>query len=657
VEAKMYILNPNNASPSGKIFGSGDYSYKYPLSMKLKPGSPQHDKIRNAILERAQKSRSAISNRFDVWNKLDETMTAYIPLDEKEQALVSKDRRRPVSTVVPVSYATVETLLTYLVASFLQSPIFKFEGVGPEDIIGAKLLELVVDLQCQRFKAGLQIHTMFRDSLMYGFGSASPIWRRHVGYKTRKEEQGFFSAISSAFIRTETRKIREEVVLFEGNDLTNIDPYMTLPDPNYSIHDVQKAGFFGWVRRENLMDLLERETYDENFFNAKFIEQTGMTSTLGEDNSKRDKDSIRDHNIYGDARDAVDVIYMYTKIIPKQWDLGNFDVPERWLFALAGDSVVIAAGPTGLDHNYTPVGVCAPEYDGYSTLPIARLEIVQGMQRFADFLFNSHMTNVRKSINNMFVVDPELVNMNDLRSPSAGKFIRLRREAWGRGVENAIKQLDVDDITRNNMVDVMTVSGIVDRMLGTPNSLQGVLTPANERSATEFHETRSSALSRLEKVARIASLQAMQDLGYMIASQTQQFMTQEQYVKMAGDTPAELAAILDPQGIGRVAAGPLDILVDYDIMVNDGSLPTSGDPNQWAAMFQVIAANPTLAMKFDTVRIFQYWATLTGAKNIGDFVQKGGSVNAQVLPDEEVARQVEAGNIVPLGGAQGELQG
>jgi hypothetical protein len=101
----------------------------------------------------------------------------------------------------------------------------------------------------------------------------------------------------------------------------------------------------------------------------------------------------------------------------------------------------------------------------------------------------------------------------------------------------------------------------------------------------------------------------------------------------------------------------LDILVDYDIMVNDGSLPTSGDPNQWAAMFQVIAANPTLAMKFDTVRIFQYWATLTGAKNIGDFVQKGGSVNAQVLPDEEVARQVEAGNIVPLGGAQGELQG
>jgi hypothetical protein len=41
----------------------------------------------------------------------------------------------------------METILTYLVAAFLQDPIFRYEGAGPEDITGALLMELAVGLQ------------------------------------------------------------------------------------------------------------------------------------------------------------------------------------------------------------------------------------------------------------------------------------------------------------------------------------------------------------------------------------------------------------------------------------------------------------------------------------------------------------------------------
>jgi hypothetical protein len=303
----------------------------------------------------------------------------------------------------------------------------------------------------------------------------------------------------------------------------------------------------------------------------------------------------------------------------------------------------------------TPVGICAPEFDGHSAVPLGRLEIVQGLQTFADFLYNSHMVNVRKAINNMFVVDPELINMNDLRSPSAGKYIRLRREAWGKGVDGAIKQLDIVDITRTHMNDMGTVTNVIERMLGTPDALQGMLTPSNDRSATEFQETRNSALGRLEKVARITSLQLMHDIGYMMASQTQQFMSEEQYFRLVGDTATDLARITGRDTGDRVSVNPLDILVDYDIIVNDGSIPTSGNANAWAAMMQVVGGNPELASQFDVVRIFQYWATLQGARNVSDFIKAGGTVRSNVLPDEEVARQAEAGNIVPLREAAREV--
>jgi hypothetical protein len=251
------------------------------------------------------------------------------------------------------------------------------------------------------------------------------------------------------------------------------------------------------------------------------------------------------------------------------------------------------------------------------------------------------------------VVDPELVNINDLRNPTAGRLIRLRKKAWGRGVKDAVEQLRVDDITSRHLGDMSFVSDLIDKVVGTPDSLQGIMRQSSERrSATEFRETKGSALSRLERVAWVASMQAMGDLAYLYASQTQQFMSADQYVKIVGRYEQELRAVFGDGS--HILVDPLSILIDYDIKAGSSMLPTSGDANQWAAMFQIIATNPQLAMQFDTMRIFQYWAKLTGAKNLEDFVLRGPQVNSRVLPDEEVERQAQAGNIIPLNEAMGE---
>ena len=105
-----------------------------------------------------------MSRRHIQWGYIDEMMTAFIPLSDYEKMI--KGRRsqidphnqlhrhtKPVSIVVPYSYATYETLMTYFTQSMLLDPLFIYTGGGPGDYVGAKLLELAVQAQVDRFQA------------------------------------------------------------------------------------------------------------------------------------------------------------------------------------------------------------------------------------------------------------------------------------------------------------------------------------------------------------------------------------------------------------------------------------------------------------------------------------------------------------------------
>lgn len=615
-----------------------DLGYEYPTyegkRLDLRPGSEQHTLILNNVLQRAQASFDVMKNRHPDWAKIDETLTTYIPADDEEKEVVYRDSRKPVSIVIPYSYATLETLLTYLVAAFLETPYFRYHGASPEDTMGAMLLEKVVELQCLKLKAGLALHTQFRDGLVYGFGVSAPAWTYRWGTKT---------ADGSKYTD----------VVFEGNTLYSIDPYRYLPDPNFPIHEPQNGEFVGWVDLSNYISLIRNEAGEpEKFFNGRYMEgQDGRSTTFGASagrTSQRNNLPQRWSNSIRNITSPMDIIWMYIDLIPDsgEWNLGRRSAPQKWLFGVVGDQVVICAQPAGLDHEMFPISVCAPDYDGYSLAPISRLEMMHGMQKTIDFLVNSHTANVRKAINDMLIVDPYLLNMKDLKEPGPGKLVRMRRAGWGRGVENAVKQLDVTDITKNHIQDVGFMIDLMQRTSAAVDSLMGIMRSGGERrSATEARDTRMSALSRLSKIAKIASLMTMYDLAYLFASQTQQFMTKEVYVSIIGRYQQELEEMFNIEG--GTAVAPKDISVNYDVLMHDGTVDMGEHADVWVQIFQSIISQPILLQGFDIIRIFKYMANKMGAKNLSDFVLKGGSAKIQLASEEYVRKEAERGNIKP----------
>ena len=620
-----------------------DLGYEYPEGLDLRPTSELHKALKKEIIERARESRNEMQKRFDSWNEIDKTLTAYIKLIDKEQKAKDDDatKQKPMAIVFPYSYSVLETVLTYLIIAFIQDPILRYEGVSPEDTIGAILLESIIELQQNKSKAALAYHTMFRDGTAYGIGPIAPVWNERWGDRTRRVETG------SIFGPKYTKEVREEL-LFEGNVMMNIDPYLFLPDPNVPIDRIQDGEFVGWVDIDNYTGLLDEEYSDPEMFNVKYLKASiGKHSQFAEKSSKR-QDFIGGHRENRNlVSKRIDKINMYINLIPKDWGLSAREYPEKWLFILAQDSIIIKAQPLGLDHNLYPVAVCAPEFDGYSVTPISRIEVLGGLQKVLDWEFNSHVANVKKIMNDMLVVDPYLININDLKSPGPGKLIRMMRPAWGKGVKDAVYQLDVQDVTQNNISDAAMITHWMDRIGGADQSMSGTLRQGGPERLTgqEFEGTRTGAISRMERIARVIGLQAFQDIGYMTASHTQQLMSQETYIKAVGRWQEDLTREFGPNA-KRIKVTPFDILCEYDMMVRDGSIPGGNFSPVWIKLFEVLGKHPILAERIDLFRVFSHIARNMGAKNVHEFEK----IQTQVMPDENVMREAEKGNLVPFEG-------
>ncbi len=636
------------------------YDYDYPKGLDLKPSSKLHNDIVSRLMRYSRDSSISISKRHSTWTKMDDKLQGYMPLSDAEKVVQEKDSRKPVSIIFPYTYAILETLVSYMVAAFFPEPMFRYEGMGPEDVSGALLLEKLINLHCSRNKIALNLHTMFRDSNAYGLGIVSPQWATKMGKKITKAPTGY-AGPNGEVTQTGSQRIVEDAILFEGNELQNVDPYRYLPDPTVPIHDPQRGEFVGWLSTENYYDLLAEENMEgSTSFNTQYVQHMrnkfstifnpSTSSNVGNRWQSRSTELATSRNIVS----SIDQLHMYVKLIPKEWNIGDSTSPEKYLFTVASDSILTRMQPLGLHHNMFPVCVAAPDFDGYSPVAYSRLEILSGMQTVVDWMFNAHITNVRKAINDVVIVDPYLINIKDLEDPGPGGIIRTRRPAWGRGVENAVKQLNIVDITARNMQDVSLIIGYMQQIMGTDNAVMGNLRQGGPERLTsaEYQGTSKGAVSRLERVAKIIGIQAMQDIGYMFAYHSQQLMTQETYIRSIGEWPLEVRKQLGEQN-GRVKVSPDDILISYDILVRDGSIPGGNFSEANIKLFEIIAQDPVLRQQFDVVRYFEWIAANVGVKNASDFRVNAPQAMVGTAPDEKIAAQQQAGNLISMRSVMG----
>ena len=391
-----------------------EYRDRYPEGVNLHPASPQSQGLVAEILSRARESEFVMKRRHKKWDKIDETLTAFIPIDELEDKKKKKDERAPISIVVPESFATLETFLTYDMGVFGTDPMFRYDNAGPEDLIGSVMMELLIANQTKRKQALLTLMAQWRDAHAYGFGVVTVAWEVLAGKRTKFEPIIDIDPITGEEVPIGFERNVVDTIQFEGNTLQSIDPRKYLPDPTVRIDRPQDGEYVMWVETAaDYLGLRRRESQPgSDMFNVKYLEHMVRRSSIYMDtNTSREADNTKlaiQMNKNSGGSHPIDIIWGYIDLVPRDWKIGPSEEPEKWMYGLANDEVFVSLHPMNLHHNMFPIGVAAPDAGGHELIPTSRLETIYGLQEIINFKMNTHVKETLNFIQNKLIVDPKL---------------------------------------------------------------------------------------------------------------------------------------------------------------------------------------------------------------------------------------------------------
>jgi len=618
----------------------------------LKYGSDKHRRVLDALLDRLYMSQRHMAKRYSDWADMEEQFMAYLPeteADAKRRKKREQGKPQYTTIVVPYSYAVALTAHTYWTSVFLsRNPVLQFTARHGETQQQVQAVEAVMAYQVQQGMMMVPWYIWLLDPAKYGFGVIGVYWDEEEWTVAEiVEEPDEF--MGEELEGTSRKKIvRRKVEGYRGNRIYNVRPQDFFPDPRVPLCRIQDGEFCGRYVEVGWNDLLRGEE-DGKYFNLDALERVRSYGVSDRDkgSSQNELPNATEEVALGPPRSEkkgaredrrfVGLHEIYVELVPQEWGLGESRLPEKWVFTVAEKEVIIGAQPLGLYHNKYPFFVQEYEPNGYNLFARSLLEVMQPMQDTLTWLLNSHLHNVRKVLNDMFVVDPSRVVMKDLLDPTEGRLIRLREEFYGTDPREAIHQLAVVDVTQNHLRDMQVMTDLIQRVSGVTDNIMGMLDPGGRKTATEVRTSSSFGINRLKTVAEYMSAMGWMPMAQVLLQQTQQFYDGEDVFRIAGDLVEgqEPWVKVTPDVIGGF----------YDFVPVDGTMPV--DRFAQAELIRQfvadVASNPMMAGRFDVIGLLNHAMQLLGVRNLGQF-------RVEVQPEEQVAQQVQQGNLVGLGG-------
>lgn len=601
----------------------------------LKPDSESHRLVRDYITSRIRASEQEMTRFYSRWNGAEYRTQSFIHLKDYEKAMKDKNNAgRPpkiTSLTIPYSYAAIDTLVTYMFHVFVGArPMFAVGSYNGDQMESAANLETMLQYNVDEAQLVPKIHQLLWDGEVYGLSAVATTWKKIVGPKTQWQEA---TEMQQAFGAPRFVSSRPVQTLFMGTEVQNIDPFMFFPDPSVPMKDVATKGeYVFWREYIGLHDLQIAEVRGD----VKWVSAIGKQPV-----NTYDGISVRNIQADGEAAPGRTNTRPYLTesnyaqidqgsvlIVPRELGLGDSNVPEKWIFTLANKTQIIHAEKLDLDHGQHPVVVSEPYSSGYAFGHSGLVDFVASLQDAISWLGNSHIHQTRAAMQNLFVVDPLAVEIQDIKDPDPGGIIRLKSGYLARDIKTVIQQIPIQDMTQGHLQEIPMWTRMADNLSGTTENTRGLQTAGGRKTATEIRTAADSANSRSAKHTRIVSSQMMSPLTRQMGINYQQFLDNEFFVRVGGRRDANLMV------------SPAVIAGEFFYPIHDGTLPSDRIllVDAWKEIFTAAATYPVLGAEIKPVEVFKYLATLSGVKNLDKFLK---------TEQEKLEEQIQEGNLLP----------
>ena len=589
----------------------------------------QEQRIVDYVRSAMQMSYDRISRRYDHWTQADRAHDVYVDphaTQFREKAVIADTR------------AIADTVMTYLMSALTgRNPMFQLEGLNRKSRKSSAIIERLLHQQMRRTAGEARLAQHLLDSIRYGYAPTKVTW--------------------DATSRT--------------NTITNFDPRRVFHDPRVQWGD--------WERMQYII-FSDFSSYDS-------LLQTGMYPKLKQYPSLRNRltppaggwDGHRWHREAGrglnidpaerNRRESGGTFFALgdSRVVDETWirlagyEIGIPQIDQLWLcITILDENVVIRCQLNPYGRQF-PVVIGGLYHDAHKTYSQSLYDLLLPLHDVATWLLRSRIDNVQAALTNLMFVDPTQIAIGDLIDRNPHGIVRtLPGVKPGEGV--FISQ--IPDLTRGHWNDIGAMSELKQRVSAASDAQQGMPTSDGIRTATEIQRLTQLGSQRLGVLSRTISATSVRPMVRMMVANVQDFFAPQSSIRISDtDSASQIADMVED---GYLDFSLQDIQGDIEYLVVDGTLPLEPTRNAetWITMLRTL--NETgMAMEYNSGKIVEEAIRSMGVSDLDQFKiskeqQNDGPTPSQqmmmmeklrganVQPQENIERQVEKGNLVPM---------
>jgi hypothetical protein len=611
--------------------------------------SDTHRKLLNDCKALVKLSRDKMSESYNRWDIADQTYRAEREKDAEDKA--AENRKEPVKMVVPITKSQINTFVAFSIAMLTQNERFyELEEFTTASHDAARAGEAILqrDLEYNQFL--VRLWQFFTDLAKFGVGVMKCQWVEETQKVREMVPTGGINVFGLQLTTPTMTEMISDVVKFQGNKITNISPYRFFPDTRLPLTRFQEGEFIASEDEYSKTSLLKMEK-DGLVVGIKHIKKMTQKDVDTRGASRLcDTDITTSINTKGDGQSqgVILVTEVQREIVPKEYlindkPIGEEDYPVKYVFWIANDQRIIKCEPMNYLHDEFTYVVAQINPDQHQIVNDGLANDIQQLQDILTWFINSRITSVRKNIDNRLIVDPSAIEMGDVTNRKP--VIRLKADGARGGIDKAIKQLDVSDVTTNHLGDAKYLHELIQVTTGISDNALGQF-HTGRRSATEAKNVNSGSFQRLKTSVMLAYTLALKPLGRQMLSNLRDGLDAEAFVKIMKDDAEASQEFL--------AVDKNSLVGDYDFEIMDGTLPSERSymaqaiENVLLALMK--APDAAIALQMDPRALLLESMTLRGIKNPKRFTL---SVDQMMLAQQQQQMQNGQPGVIS-GGASGE---
>lgn len=559
--------------------------------------SEELTKLLHSCLSNVKASRSIMSRKYSSWDLQDQVYRGERSLDKDD--IKEARQGKPTKMVVPYTHSQVMVFVSFLFLLFKQNDNpFELAPTGVEDY-GTKWKDCEAVLKRDWSKSyGSRILFQFLlDTARFGTAPLEVRWDKQTVKCWIAPENPMQSVLGGVPVLAPQAPGYQDVLKFEGNLVRNVSPFRWFPDTTFPICDFEKGNFCATEEDFTMAGLRQLEkdgmvtgidwikAPPRNWLDFRGGDFRNTWNWLGDGAWSNDKDDAK-----------VIVTKIRKKIVPKDYlfgdkPLGEEEFPILHTIWYANDNRIIKLEECREWHQSfgTAVGQYTP--DMHHSLTNGLADLIYRLQDVITWFVNSHITSVRRVIQNRNVINPSLIEM---KSYDGDGDIFMRKGVGRMDPRAAVSQLPAQDVTAGHMNDVDTLGKIMQMVTGVNEQMQGQYTQGR-RDATQSRLVAAGSGGRMKMHGQLLWEAGLGRIGSMMLSNSRQSLSLSSFGRALG-------GISDPQNLMQRYAAfkgtPEEVIGADDYLGFDSTLQSEKGymaQNLQELLGMILQANPQAA--------------------------------------------------------------